>query len=486
VTTIAIIGKPNVGKSSLFNRFLGKRDAITSDIAGTTRDIKRRTINILGKEARLYDTGGLEDRDLIFKEVRKMSMKAAREADLVLYMVDANVFPDNSDKHLFFELQKVAKEIALVVNKIDNDKPNDNLYEYMGFGAETMFETSVIHNRGVRSLGEWLFERIEGEVFVEEKEEKERTKKERKFFIPDLEDEDENFTYDENLEYEEDKQLFDTTRIEEDENREIKVAILGRPNVGKSSLLNRLVDDERSVVSEVAGTTIDPVDETIEYNGKKLTFVDTAGLRKRSRIEGIERYALIRSKDILDQANIALLVLDCSEPFNELDERIAGLLKDNKLGVIIVLNKYDIRMEEEYQEILDDIRYRFKFLAYAPVITISALSGKRAHKVNDLILEVYERYCTRLRTSEFNNLLRYAFSRHHIPSDKGKVVKIYYGTQYATKPPQFALICNRPESLHFSYLRYLENRIREVIDLEGSPIVLSVRDKNKKKKDAKK
>jgi GTP-binding protein len=401
-------------------------------------------------------------------------------------MVDANVFPDNSDKHLFFELQKVAKEIALVVNKIDNDKPNDNLYEYMGFGAETMFETSVIHNRGVRSLGEWLFERIEGEVFVEEKEEKERTKKERKFFIPDLEDEDENFTYDENLEYEEDKQLFDTTRIEEDENREIKVAILGRPNVGKSSLLNRLVDDERSVVSEVAGTTIDPVDETIEYNGKKLTFVDTAGLRKRSRIEGIERYALIRSKDILDQANIALLVLDCSEPFNELDERIAGLLKDNKLGVIIVLNKYDIRMEEEYQEILDDIRYRFKFLAYAPVITISALSGKRAHKVNDLILEVYERYCTRLRTSEFNNLLRYAFSRHHIPSDKGKVVKIYYGTQYATKPPQFALICNRPESLHFSYLRYLENRIREVIDLEGSPIVLSVRDKNKKKKDAKK
>jgi GTP-binding protein len=486
VTTIALIGKPNVGKSSLFNRFMGKREAITSDIAGTTRDVKQRLINVLGKEAVLFDTGGLEDRDLIFKEVRKMSMKAAEKADIVLFMVDGKEFPDNTDKHLFFELQKVAKQIALVVNKIDNDKPNDNVYEYMTFGAETQFEVSVIHNRGVRQLGEWLFERIEGDVIEEEVEVIEKVKREKQFFVPDLEDEDENFTYDEEKEYEEDKALFDQKKIEEDENRDIKIAILGRPNVGKSSLLNRLVDEERSVVSPIAGTTIDPVDETIQYKDKKLTFVDTAGIRKRSRVEGIERYALIRSKELLEQANIALLVLDCSEPFNELDERIAGLLKDNKLGVIIVLNKYDIRMEEEHQEIIDDIRYRFKFLAYAPIITISALSGKRAHKINDLILEVYDRYCTRLRTSEFNNLLRYAFSRHHIPSDKGKVVKIYYGTQYATKPPQFALICNRPESLHFSYLRYLENRIREVIDLEGSPVVLSVRDKNQKKKDAKK
>mgnify|MGYP003974660961 CR=1 FL=1 len=217
MTTIALIGKPNVGKSSLFNRFMGKREAITSDIAGTTRDVKQRLINVLGKEAVLFDTGGLEDRDLIFKEVRKMSMKAAEKADIVLFMVDGKEFPDNTDKHLFFELQKVAKQIALVVNKIDNDKPNDNVYEYMTFGAATQFEVSVIHNRGVRQLGEWLFERIEGDVIEEEVEVIEKVKREKQFFVPDLEDEDENFTYDEEKEYEEDKALFDQKKIEEDD-----------------------------------------------------------------------------------------------------------------------------------------------------------------------------------------------------------------------------------------------------------------------------
>lgn len=452
MTTIALIGKPNVGKSSLFNRLAKERDAIISDVAGTTRDIKRREIEIDGKPAMLYDTGGLEDRDEMFDEVKKKSIKAAEDADIVLFMVDGKELPDDKDRKLFFQLQDIAKNIALVINKIDNEKMKEQVYEYMSFGAENLFDISVSHNIGVNSLIKWVSSHIETETQV-----------------IDQSQEDDFFDFIEET-YNEDGEMLPET----EEDNQVNVAILGRPNVGKSSLLNALTGTERSVVSSIAGTTIDPVDETIHYKEKEITFVDTAGIRKRSRIEGIEKYALLRSKNMLERSDVALLVLDCSEEFTELDERIAGLIQEFHLATIIVLNKYD-KATKSYEELVDDIRYRYKFLAYAPVITVSALSKKRIHKLNDIILEIYHNYTKRIPTSSLNELVKHAISRHHIPSDKGRVVKIYFAVQYESKPPRIALICNRPESLHFSYVRYLENRIRENIELTGTPLLIKAK-----------
>jgi len=453
LTTIALIGKPNVGKSSLFNRLAKERDAIISEVAGTTRDIKRREIEIDGKPAMLYDTGGLEDRDEMFDEVKKKSIKAAEDADIVLFMVDGKENPDEKDRKLFFQLQDIAKNIALVINKIDNDKMKEQIYEYMGFGAENLFDISVSHNIGVNNLIKWISSHIEGEEPQ----------------VIDRSDDDDFMDFLEENYNDEGEMVPEVV-----EENKINVAILGRPNVGKSSLLNALTGTERSVVSSIAGTTIDPVDETITYKEKEITFVDTAGIRKRSRIEGIEKFALMRSKTMLERSDVALLVLDCSEEFTELDERIAGLIQEYHLATIIVLNKYD-KATKSYEELVDEIRYRYKFLAFAPVITVSALSKKRIHKVNDIILEIYANYTKRIPTSSLNELVRMAMSRHHIPSDKGRVVKIYFAVQYETKPPRIALISNRPESLHFSYLRYLENRIRENVELTGTPIVLKAK-----------
>ena len=453
MTTIALIGKPNVGKSSLFNRLAKERDAIISEVAGTTRDIKRREIEIDGKPAMLYDTGGLEDRDEMFDEVKKKSIKAAEDADIVLFMVDGKENPDEKDRKLFFQLQDIAKNIALVINKIDNEKMKEQIYEYMGFGAENLFDISVSHNIGVNNLIKWISSHIEGEEPQ----------------VIDRSDDDDFMDFLEENYNDEGEMVPEVV-----EENKINVAILGRPNVGKSSLLNALTGTERSVVSSIAGTTIDPVDETITYKEKEITFVDTAGIRKRSRIEGIEKFALMRSKTMLERSDVALLVLDCSEEFTELDERIAGLIQEYHLATIIVLNKYD-KATKSYEELVDEIRYRYKFLAFAPVITVSALSKKRIHKVNDIILEIYANYTKRIPTSSLNELVRMAMSRHHIPSDKGRVVKIYFAVQYETKPPRIALISNRPESLHFSYLRYLENRIRENVELTGTPIVLKAK-----------
>jgi len=448
---IALVGKPNVGKSSLFNRLSKQRDAIVSEVSGTTRDIKQKEIEIDGKTALLIDTGGLEEKNELFNEVKKKALNIAKEADVVLFMVDGKEFPDDKDKKLFFQLQKSAKNIALVINKIDNDKMQENVYEYFSFGAKDIFDISVSHNRNISKLTLWLSS-----------------------FIPEIVD---NSNDEEDLLEFLEENYTDDGEKKEEENK-IKVAILGRVNVGKSSLLNALSGYERSVVSHVEGTTIDPVDETIEYDEFEITFVDTAGIRKRSKIDGIEKYALQRSKKMLEEANVALLVLDASKDFVELDEKIGGLISDYKLATIIVLNKYDIT-QKSYKELEDDIRYRFKYLSYAPIITVSAKSKKRVHKIKDLIIEIYKKYTSRIPTSSLNEVILRATKEHQIPSDHGKIVKIYYATQFATKPPKIALISNRAKTIHFSYLRYLENRLRKNFDLFGTPIVLVPRQKGK-------
>ncbi len=458
MTKIALLGKPNVGKSSLFNRIAKRRDAITSEVSGTTRDVKTAEVMLNETPALLVDTGGLDDSSTLFKTVKEKSLKAAAEADIILYMVDGKMLPSDEDKKIFFELQKLGKKIALIVNKIDNDRQQEEIgWEFTAFGSKDLFFLSVSHNRGTRKLINWIENQIP---------EEERVKPEA-----EIEEDEDDFSLEAILEAEEQR-----TQSPEEEVKEIKIAIIGRVNVGKSSLLNALVGEERSVVSEVAGTTIDPVDEQIVYEDTLFTFVDTAGIRRRGKIEGIEKFALNRTQAMLENADIALLVLDASEDFKELDERIANLVDKFELGCIIVLNKWD-KAQYDYKESLQRVRDRFKFLSYAPVITVSALSKKRVHKIHDLIKEVYQHYTFRIPTSQLNEILKRTNKKHQLPSDHGKITKIYFGTQFDIKPPRIALIMNRPKSLHFSYKRYLINQLREYFDFSGTPIIIEAKKK---------
>lgn len=486
---IAIIGRPNVGKSSLFNRLVKKRDAITSDLAGTTRDVKRRAVIIMNKEALLLDTGGLDKGCELFDKIKEMSLKAAYAADIVLYMVDGKGIPEDEDKKLFYELQTMGKEVALVVNKIDNDKMKEKLWDYYEFGTEDIFGISVSHNRNTVELLEWIADKIpESDTVKEEEEEtiqiiepEEEINDEDFFANTHTNDEDDYIYWDED---EMDGVITDDTifgnndrikEFNEEDVDHIKIAIIGRTNVGKSSLLNALLGEERSVVSSVAGTTIDPIDETVNYKDKQITFVDTAGLRRRGKIVGIEKYALMRTTEMLENANMALVVLDASEPFLDLDEKIAGLVDSNRLSCVIVLNKWDIAKRSEHDKIIKEVRDRFKFLAFAPILTLSAQTHLRVDKLHDMILEINENYSQRIPTSKINEIIEKALRRHTLPSVSGQVIRIYYGTQYETRPPKIAIIMNKPSGLHFTYRRYLVNKMREAFNFSGTPLLFKAK-----------
>jgi len=445
---VILVGKPNVGKSSLFNRLARRRIAITSDVSGTTRDTNKAKIEVEGKECILIDSGGLDDSSELFKNVKTKTLAEARNSDVILYMVDGKMMPDDDDRAIFYELSKLNLPIALVINKIDSKKDEQREWEFISFGAKNTFGISVSHNTGVDELSMWLAKHIEDKVQI-----KADTSEDFDDFLENYNDEGE---------------LSDEVDYE---SKNIRVGIIGRVNVGKSSLLNALVKESRAVVSDVAGTTIDPVNEIYEHDGRVFEFVDTAGIRKRGKIEGIERYALNRTEKILEETDVALLVLDSSEPLTELDERIAGIASKFELGVIIVLNKWD-KSSEEFDELCKEIKDRFKFLAYAPIISISALGGKRVHKIYPLIIEIYKNYTQKIQTSKLNEVIGEATKAHPLPRDKGRVVKIYYAVQFKTAPIMIALIMNRPKCLHFSYKRYLTNKLRESFNLTGVPIVL--------------
>ena len=445
---VILVGKPNVGKSSLFNRLARRRIAITSDVSGTTRDTNKAKIEVEGKECILIDSGGLDDSSELFKNVKAKTLAEARNSDVILYMVDGKMMPDDEDRAIFYELSKLNLPIALVINKIDSKKDEQREWEFVSFGAKNSFGISVSHNTGVDELSIWLAKHIEDKVQIK----------------ADLSEDFDDFL--EN--YNDEGELSDEIDYE---SKNIRVGIIGRVNVGKSSLLNALVKESRAVVSDVAGTTIDPVNEIYEHDGRVFEFVDTAGIRKRGKIEGIERYALNRTEKILEETDVALLVLDSSEPLTELDERIAGIASKFELGVIIVLNKWD-KSSEEFDELCKEIKDRFKFLSYAPIISVSALGGKRVHKIYPLIVEIYKNYTQKIQTSKLNEVIGEATKAHPLPRDKGRVVKIYYAAQFKTAPIMIALIMNRPKCLHFSYKRYLTNKLRESFNLTGVPIVL--------------
>lgn len=450
--SVIILGKPNVGKSSLFNRIAKKKIAITSDISGTTRDVNKIEITINNKKAILKDSGGLDESSDFFKKIKENSLKMAKDSDIILYVVDGKNLPDDYDRKIFYSLKKLNKPIALLVNKIDNKKDEQRAWEFMNFGVKELFFISVTHNIGFDELYAWL----------------------EKFLISEVLKSDEDESLEDFLDN------FDERTFKQIDEKHIKVGILGRVNVGKSSLLNAFLKEQRSVVSEFAGTTIDPVNESLVYKDKIIEFVDTAGIRKRGKILGLEKFALNRTQKVLEDAQIALLILDAQEGFNELDERIAGILSKNYLAIIIVLNKWD-KSELDFDKTVKELRLdRFKFLAYAPIISVSALSGKRVNVLLDKILEVFENYIQKIPTSKLNSLISEATKMHPLPHDKGKIVKIYYATQYEIAPPKIALIMNRPKALHFSYKRYIQNKIRENFKLDGVPLIIATRKKGQK------
>ncbi len=447
--TIAILGQPNVGKSSLFNRLARERIAITSDFAGTTRDINKRKIALNGHEVELLDTGGMAKDALLSKEIKALNLKAAQMSDLILYVVDGKSIPSDEDLKLFREVFKINPNCFLVINKIDNDKEKERAYAFSSFGMPKSFNISVSHNRGISALIDAVLNALNLNQIIEQ-------------------DLDADIL--ESLET-------PNNALEENKEEEIiQVGIIGRVNVGKSSLLNALTKKERSLVSSVAGTTIDPIDETILIGDQKICFVDTAGIRHRGKILGIEKYALERTQKALEKSHIALLVLDVSAPFVELDEKISSLADKHSLGIILILNKWDIRYAP-YEEIMATLKRKFRFLEYAPVITTSCLKTRHIDEIKHKIIEVYECFSKRIPTSLLNSVISQATQKHPLPSDGGKLVKVYYATQFATKPPQISLIMNRPKALHFSYKRYLINTLRKEFNFLGTPLILNAKDK---------
>ena len=489
---VAIIGKPNVGKSSFYNRLASKLDAITSGVSGTTRDIKKSKIKLFNKMIELFDTGGIDDSSELFTIVKEKSIKTAREADIIIYMVDGRNIPDDEDKQLFYSLQKLNIPIALVINKLDNDKMEEVVWDYQSFGTEFIFPISVSHNRGITTVIEWIESYIEGDDLPSEDDDEQEDSSFDEYFHEDvLEDTEEEFEletvegemsedFDQEIIIPDDRFDSDGNLIRDEEDLDhIKVAIIGRVNVGKSSLLNAITGEDRSVVSDVAGTTIDPVDEEIMLEDKRVTFVDTAGIRARGKIESIERWALMRTEAMLEVADVALLVLDGSSKIVELDEKNAGLVDKYGLATIIVVNKWDIN-EDDYKKTVEEIRRRFRFLYFAPIITVSAKTGRNIEKLKEMILKVYANYIKRISTSKVNEVILEAQKRHQIPSHLGKLIKIYYGTQFDIKPPKISVVMNRPNGLHFSYKRYLINFIRENFDYEGVPIRIITRKKKQR------
>ncbi|WP_459102399.1 ribosome biogenesis GTPase Der [Helicobacter pylori] len=446
--TIAILGQPNVGKSSLFNRLARERIAITSDFAGTTRDINKRKIALNGHEVELLDTGGMAKDALLSKEIKALNLKAAQMSDLILYVVDGKSIPSDEDLKLFREVFKINPNCFLVINKIDNDKEKERAYAFSSFGMPKSFNISVSHNRGISTLIDAILSALNLNPIIEQD------------LDADILESLENNASKEELKEEE----------------IIQVGIIGRVNVGKSSLLNALTKKERSLVSSVAGTTIDPIDETILIGDQKICFVDTAGIRHRGKILGIEKYALERTQKALEKSHIALLVLDVSAPFVELDEKISSLADKHSLGIILILNKWDIRYAP-YEEIMATLKRKFRFLEYAPVITTSCLKARHIDEIKHKIIEVYECFSKRIPTSLLNSVINQATQKHPLPSDGEKLVKVYYATQFATKPPQISLIMNRPKALHFSYKRYLINTLRKEFNFLGTPLILNAKDK---------
>lgn len=433
---VAIVGRPNVGKSTLFNRLLGHRRAIVDDLPGVTRDRNYATITRFDKPFILIDTGGFEPvtEDRLLQQMREQSSLAMEEADVIIFMMDARNGLTPADIEVARMLRRVKKPIFYVVNKVDGEKLENESAEFYSLGIERLHTISAEHNRGIIDLMEDLLD-----VFPE-----------ADAGIPDDE----------------------ITRI----------AVVGRPNVGKSSLVNRLLGFERMVANPTAGTTRDSVDTLFTCNKKNYLLIDTAGIRRKGKTtEKLEKYSVVDSLRSIERADVVLVVLDAEEGVTEQDERIAGYVHEAGRGCVFVVNKWDT-LEKDNSTLgvyVDKVRTGFKYLAYAPIVFVSAKTGQRIGKIMTTVDEVMGQYIHRVTTSDLNRVFSEATDAHHAPLAHGRRVKFYFATQVATRPPSFVIFTNQPDSIHFSYERYLVNRFREAFGFDGVPIRLIFRGREK-------
>ncbi len=433
---VAVVGRPNVGKSTLFNRLVGSRKAIVDDIPGVTRDRLYDTSDWLGREFVIIDTGGIrfDQGDIFTREIKLQAELAIEEADVILFVVNAQEGISHEDEQVADLLRKSKKPVVLAANKVENFDRQLDHYEFYNLGLGDPIPVSAMHGRNIDELLDAIIAQ----------------------FAPPSE-------------YAEDSEA-------------IKIAIVGRPNVGKSSLVNALLGEARVIVSATPGTTRDAIDTPFIYEGKQYILIDTAGVRKKSRItESTERYSVIRTLKSVERAEVVLILLDATEGVIEQDQRIAGFVHEQGKASIIVVNKWDL-IEKDGQTMNKfdkDIREALKFLAYCPILYVSALTRQRIFKIMELVDFVAEQHNRRIKTSELNQVINEAMLLNPLPGGGGKKVKIYYTTQVQTAPPTFVSFANHPEKVHFTYLRYLDNVLRKNFGFEGTPIKLLVRKREK-------
>ncbi len=435
---VAIVGRANVGKSTLFNRLTHTKRAIVDDFAGVTRDRLYEDVTWNGKTFTLIDTGGIElkSTDEILQNVRFQAEVAIEEADLILYVVDITTGITADDTEVSQLLRRSGKDIILVVNKLEQFDDLTDVYEFYSLGMDEVIPISASHGTNTGDLLDAVHEHLER--------------------LPET--------------------------IEEDDDR-VHIAVVGRPNVGKSSLTNAIIGQDRSIVSNVAGTTRDAIDSSFVVDGEEFVIVDTAGMRKRNKIDfATERYSVMRALRAVDRCDVALFVINAEEGLIEQDKKIAGYVHEQGKGLIIVVNKWDLieKDDKTMNEYTEKIKSQLLFMSYAPIIFVSALTRQRVGKIIDIVKAVAETRSTRLPTSLVNEIVRDATLKNPPPADKGKRLKIYYASQVDVAPPTFALFVNDPELMHFSYLRYLENNIRKHFGFEGTTIRLVMK---KKKED---
>lgn len=428
---VAIVGRPNVGKSTLFNKIAGSRIAIIEDTPGVTRDRLYEEVSYLNKPFYLVDTGGIDLGDEKFNDEIKMQAEIAiNEADVVIFVVDAKDGITSNDLVVRDILRRSNKKIIVAINKMDNKDSYDNIYDFYELGFDNYIPISAIHNTGYIELMDEVTSGFK-------------------------------------------------TKNESDEDERLKIAIIGRPNVGKSSLTNAILNEDRVVVSNVAGTTRDSINTVFKYHDEEFVLIDTAGMRKKGKVyESVEKYSLFRSMNSIDKSDICLLVIDAEDGIKEHDKHIAGYAIERGKGLIIVVNKWDAVEEANISEFKKLVRSEFQFATYAPVVFLSALTKKRIHTLMPEVLKVKENISREIKTSVLNEVIEDAYSLNPAPSYKGKRLKIYFVSQTGVKPPKFTFRVNSKGLVHFSYERYLENKLRENFELEGTPIVLQFKNRN--------
>ena len=433
---VAIVGRPNVGKSTLFNRLVGARKAIVEDIPGVTRDRLYDVTDWAGREFVIIDTGGIrfDEGDIFAREIKLQAQLAIEEADVIMLVLDTQEGITPEDEQVANLLRRSQKPVVLAANKVENFDRQLEYYEFYNLGLGDPIPVSAMHGRNTNELLDAVVAK----------------------FAPAQE-------------YPEDAEA-------------TKIAIVGRPNVGKSSLVNALLGEERVIVSDTPGTTRDAIDTPFEYEGNRYILIDTAGIRKKSRItEATERYSVIRSLKSIERADVVLIMLDASEGVLEQDQRIAGYVHEQGKASVIIVNKWDL-IEKDGQTMNKfdkDIREQLKFLAYCPILYVSALTRKRIFKILELVDFVSDQHNRRIQTSELNQVVNEAMLLNPLPGGGGRKIKIYYAAQVQTAPPTFVFFANHPEKVHFSYLRYLDNALRKNFGFEGTPIRLIVRQREK-------